>query len=193
MFYQNFSHHVTRMHRLTIEGWPLGKLCSPSSINSVAELELLHKAWVTGTARFRRLSDEEWRKFLDDAYDEGSGGTETDAVRNVSMSLNTAPGESGPPPAPARSISATNHTTSKKRRPEPFTDFVNTMAVDGRPVIVQKKARQKRSDAGVARGPRKKKAVSSTGNASAGNRSPVAASASPAAAAASHDSSAAPA
>ena len=213
MFYQNFEHHITHMYRLTIEGWLLGKLCSPSSIISFAELEVLHNSWVTGTTRFRKLSNEEWTKFLrgtehsgsieggntqGDGDSVGGGGTEGDGTSTVRNNTPTPP-DTAPDTAPTAThhtpsapvvndpvttqmtltapilASITNHPTAKKRKAAPFTDFVNLMAVDGRPVGVQKKPRQKRSDAGLPRGPRKKKVVSS---ASTGDGSTAAGSAS---------------
>lgn len=65
MFYQNFEEHITRPYRLVIEGWPLGKLCCPSSLRTLAEVEILHQCWNTDATHFRRLSDEEWRVWLD--------------------------------------------------------------------------------------------------------------------------------
>jgi hypothetical protein len=187
MFYQNFEDHVTRMYRLTIEGWPLRKLCSPSSVGSFAELEVLYNAWATGTARFRRLTDEQWGKFLD-SYAHGadtSAAGPTDGAPRDDTS-NTAPADGVPVPPTVPSPVAPTPTPKNKRKAAPFSDFVNMMASDGRPVAVQKKARQQRSDAGKARGPRKKKAASSTSTTSAGHQAAVAAAVAAAAAPAAH-------
>jgi hypothetical protein len=169
MFYQNFEHHITRMYRLTIEGWPLPKLCSPSSISSFAELEVLHRSWATGVARFRMLTDDEWKAYLN-GIAEPSGDTHRDDTpaaesasspdstdRNTFPPAPTAPTVQLPVTTPVASTSA---AVIRKRKAAPFTDFINTMSIDGTPVAVLKKPRQKRSDAGLRRGTRKNVASS---------------------------------
>jgi hypothetical protein len=64
MFYQNFEHHVTRCYRVIIVSWPLPKLCCPSSLHSLAEVELLHQSWTSRATHFRRMSETEWKEWL---------------------------------------------------------------------------------------------------------------------------------
>jgi hypothetical protein len=65
MYYQNFDGRITRAHRVVLEGWPLPKFSSPSDIGSLTEVRLLYESWKSGTTRFRRLTDAEWKVWLD--------------------------------------------------------------------------------------------------------------------------------
>ena len=59
MIYKNFSDHITHKHGIVIEGWPLRVFDNPSAIGSQAELNVLLKAWETGTTRFRKMPEDE--------------------------------------------------------------------------------------------------------------------------------------
>ena len=67
MYYENFSKHITSKWQVVLEGWPLNKFISPSSLVTKNEVEILYNAWKTGAAKFRRLSDVEWQLW-DDAH-----------------------------------------------------------------------------------------------------------------------------
>ncbi|KAH9916346.1 hypothetical protein B0H21DRAFT_703062 [Amylocystis lapponica] len=60
MTYTNFDDHITAKHGIVIENWPLNKFCNPSAIGSRTEVDVVYQAFRSGTARFRKLSNEEW-------------------------------------------------------------------------------------------------------------------------------------
>lgn len=61
--YVDFETSITERHGIICENWPLPNFCAPGSINSLAELEVLYRAWSTGVTSFRRLTPEEWHQF----------------------------------------------------------------------------------------------------------------------------------
>lgn len=63
MYYTNFPDKITAKYRVVIDHWPLKKFCSPADLTSKNEVEVLMQAWMTGSAKFRRLSDEEWAQW----------------------------------------------------------------------------------------------------------------------------------
>ncbi|KAI9064984.1 hypothetical protein FKP32DRAFT_1568749, partial [Trametes sanguinea] len=64
MSYVNFDYHVTLQHGIVVEGWPPGiKFAAPGKFNSVLELQALYAAWESGAARFRALTNAEWREW----------------------------------------------------------------------------------------------------------------------------------
>ncbi|KAL7283107.1 LOW QUALITY PROTEIN: hypothetical protein ACG7TL_002532 [Trametes sanguinea] len=65
MSYVNFDDHITLPHGIVIEGWPHGiKFAAPGKFNSIPELQALYAAWETGAARFRTLTNAEWREWV---------------------------------------------------------------------------------------------------------------------------------
>ncbi|KAI0325019.1 hypothetical protein GY45DRAFT_1340412 [Cubamyces sp. BRFM 1775] len=65
MFYMNFDSHITLKYGIVLEGWPSDvKFAAPGHINSLPELQILYTAWETGKARFRSLSNSEWRDWI---------------------------------------------------------------------------------------------------------------------------------
>jgi hypothetical protein len=83
MYYQNFDHHITRTHRVVLKGWPLPKFCCPSDLGSLVEVQLLYESWQSGASRFRKLTDPEWKDWLDGVLAEqmeqaGRGSRETE-------------------------------------------------------------------------------------------------------------------
>jgi hypothetical protein len=65
MYYQNFDSRVTLAYGVIIEGWPLPKFCCPSDVGSFTEVQLLYESWKSGATRFRKLSDSEFKAWLD--------------------------------------------------------------------------------------------------------------------------------
>ncbi|CDO75655.1 hypothetical protein BN946_scf184941.g8 [Trametes cinnabarina] len=64
MSYVNFDYHITLQHGIVLEGWPPGiKFAAPGKFNSIVELQALYTAWDTGAARFRALTNAEWREW----------------------------------------------------------------------------------------------------------------------------------
>ncbi|KAI9069497.1 hypothetical protein FKP32DRAFT_1553814, partial [Trametes sanguinea] len=61
MLYVGFAEHITARHGVVIENWPLPRFLAPSAIRTRLELTTLLSAWETDTARFRKLSREEWQ------------------------------------------------------------------------------------------------------------------------------------
>jgi hypothetical protein len=74
MYYQNFDSHITRTHRVVIQGWPLPKFCCPSDIGSLTEVQLLYDSWKSQSTTFRKLTDVEWKKWLDNDFAERMDG-----------------------------------------------------------------------------------------------------------------------
>ncbi|CDO74427.1 hypothetical protein BN946_scf184764.g3 [Trametes cinnabarina] len=65
MFYTNFEENVTYKFGVVLENWPLKKFCAPGEIGSQVELDVLKNAFEQGVTKFRSLSDDEWREWLD--------------------------------------------------------------------------------------------------------------------------------
>ncbi|KAL0571869.1 hypothetical protein V5O48_010089 [Marasmius crinis-equi] len=67
MEFKQFDHLITRRFGVVLEGWPLPKFANPSELGSALEpLGKLKDALVDGTCRFRKLSDAEYTKWLND-------------------------------------------------------------------------------------------------------------------------------
>jgi hypothetical protein len=62
MYYSGFPEQITGKRQIILKGWPLNTFCSPSQLVTKNEVEVLYNAWKTGTAKFRRLSDDEWKE-----------------------------------------------------------------------------------------------------------------------------------
>lgn len=66
MYYVNFPDKITAKYCVVIDNWPLKKFCSPADLSTKNEVEVLMQAWTKGSAKFRRLSDEEWAQWHQD-------------------------------------------------------------------------------------------------------------------------------
>ncbi|KAF7976790.1 hypothetical protein HWV62_5636 [Athelia sp. TMB] len=157
MFYKGFEDHITSKYGVVCRGWPLPKFQSPADMSTKNEVELVMHAFKTGTTSFQRLTEAEWR-----AWDEArfQAALEQQAgPRDRSESVEShASGERdiemvrGPSEPQASSSSDSPHDVLQPSR------FLNTVTTTSGMVIDTSsvKKRKKRSDAGVARGPRKK-------------------------------------
>jgi hypothetical protein len=100
MKYLNFHTHITRVYGLVIEGWPLGRFCSPSQVGSHTELRALYKAFSNNVTRFVKLDRAVWESFL--AQIEVIAPNDTTAPVKVRLDDNTGviwavSGEAGEP------------------------------------------------------------------------------------------------
>ena len=68
MAYVNYGEHITAKYGVIIENWALKKFVAPGSINSIPMLTVLKQALETGVTRFRALSDDDWKKWIEAAY-----------------------------------------------------------------------------------------------------------------------------
>lgn len=68
MIYHNFDDAITAKHGIVLENWPLAKFCNPSQIGSRNEIDIVYQAFRSGTARFRKLSNEEWEKWSETRF-----------------------------------------------------------------------------------------------------------------------------
>lgn len=75
MNYANFGDSITRKYGVVIEHWPLPTFCSPSDIKTRNEVSVLFNAWSSGTARFRRLSNEEWEAWEAESFQSALNST----------------------------------------------------------------------------------------------------------------------
>jgi hypothetical protein len=176
MYYQNFDDHITCVYRIVIEGWLLPKFASLSNIGSLTEVQLLYESWKSGATCFRRLTDNEWKEWLERAV-----ASQTEEVVGMeARELATMAGEGGGISSGDRlhtgstlapwqvSRNSAIHGLAIAGDPHganrwPFTDFVNTVtSSNGQPVLAQKKGRKPHSDKGKLRGPWKNVPVATT-------------------------------
>ncbi|KAI1782048.1 hypothetical protein LXA43DRAFT_906963 [Ganoderma leucocontextum] len=159
MNYTNFADAITAKVGIVAENWT-SRFETPSGLSHL-EVEIALRAWEAGTTRFRALTDEEWRAWLEAQYHP-----------QTAMS-----------PSPEATPSTTD-ATSMPRRPNVFAlgqtcllwakrvcsgpmsvDFINSgTPAAGEAFSIPKSTRKKRSDAGVPRGPRKKPANAAAEN-----------------------------
>ncbi|KAI0753043.1 hypothetical protein C8Q80DRAFT_1051582, partial [Daedaleopsis nitida] len=62
MNYTQFDTAITAKHGIIKENWPIPQFISPSNMMHM-EVEITLRAFESGAARFRSLSDEEWREW----------------------------------------------------------------------------------------------------------------------------------
>ena len=63
MYYSGFPEKITRKWKILLEGWPLNTFSSLLQLMTKNEVEVLYNAWKTGTVKFHRLSDDEWKEW----------------------------------------------------------------------------------------------------------------------------------
>jgi hypothetical protein len=161
MYYQNFDDNITAKFGVVVENWPLKKFCNPSEVGSRYELKTLFHAWQSGATRFRQLSDVELEEWEEQRFQSKLHTTEQNGDKDVDENSEPAPNTTPQSPADVTTAVATTSSTTKRGKKrkgnDPFSEVANTvMSTDGTPVPVTKKARKRRSDAGV---PRKAKAA----------------------------------
>ncbi|PCH39059.1 hypothetical protein WOLCODRAFT_44685, partial [Wolfiporia cocos MD-104 SS10] len=61
MFYPNFDEMITAKYGVIHINWPLQKFCSPSNIGSRNELQVLYRAFESGTTYFRLMDPDEFK------------------------------------------------------------------------------------------------------------------------------------
>lgn len=61
MSYTHFDTRITERCGVVCENWPLPKFCPPGDFSSRAALQILYEAWRTDSARFKKLSQEEFQ------------------------------------------------------------------------------------------------------------------------------------
>ncbi|KAH7904201.1 hypothetical protein BJ138DRAFT_1239951 [Hygrophoropsis aurantiaca] len=176
MYYVNFDENITAKYRVLVENWPLPKFCNPGSIGSNVELKVLYNAWQSGATYFRKMTQDEFRRWEAGQAEqverrevepeerverrgaepeEGSNGVDEHAHSNDT-------GHPAPLASALNSVSpyanpSTFTSTSRKRTHEPYQDYVMTISgASGMEVQVPKKARKVRSDKGTKKGPRRK-------------------------------------
>ena len=85
MYYNNFETNITAKYGVVCEGWPLSKFCCPSDVGSRTELMVLHHAFESGSARFRAMDAEEFKKWQDKQFHTAIGRIES--TDNVSFDI----------------------------------------------------------------------------------------------------------
>lgn len=183
MYYTNFDEHITKEYHVLIRNWPLKKFQSPSDITSATELRVLLRSWQSGTTHFYKMNTRtEIDTWEDRYYSRSSGsGTTADAAHVVGGEVQNNTQEdgsragvdsqeqgSGVAGEGASSVGRGIETLGSGTIPTaggPATSFINNFSVtseNGTVVQMAKKPRKKRSDAGKARG-KKRKAIEDEG------------------------------
>ncbi len=177
MMYVNFESHITEKFGIIVENWPLEKFIAPGAIGSRIELQTLYNAWSTGATSFRRLSPaelKEWhsQKFqvqvaaapapssLTPAATSSSAGaddmvTQESAAGTDDMATQESAAGSSTISAGSSSLqqaaASTSEATLTPGQPSPVAaTHMGVFAVTSQ-VLVEKKKRKKRSDAGTKR------------------------------------------
>lgn len=173
MFYSNFNDHITAKYALIIEGWPLAKFVPPGQIRSRIELEQLVRAWETNTARFHKLSRDEFEAWVqqpllaaehagspDNATTDSCGAiTVPDPEQQHEVTTPTPDAICGASRTPPATSGAEKHTmpneaagTAPKRHKTGivFSDAWNVIvSASGEVIQIAKKARAPRKDKGT--------------------------------------------
>lgn len=63
MFYPNFDEMITAKYGVIYVNWPLQKFCSPSDVGSRNELQVLYRAFESGTTYFRLMDPDEFKRW----------------------------------------------------------------------------------------------------------------------------------
>ncbi|KAI0373525.1 hypothetical protein BV20DRAFT_989321 [Pilatotrama ljubarskyi] len=65
---KSYMKNVVMRYRVRIEGWPLAEVPfrNLSDVPNLGKLELLLQGWRSGTIRFSRITEEEYREMLTD-------------------------------------------------------------------------------------------------------------------------------
>ncbi|KAI1782535.1 hypothetical protein LXA43DRAFT_905533 [Ganoderma leucocontextum] len=156
MNYLNFSDAITGKCGIVAENWAT-RFENPSGL-SCLEVEIALRAWESGTTRFRALTDEEWRAWLEGRAPLAENAPPMTLTNQSAAS--TLPEKRTPTEAEAIAPAA------KRVCAEPVSvSFINSATpAAGEAFSVPKATRKKRSDTGIPRGPRKKPANAASEN-----------------------------
>jgi hypothetical protein len=94
MSYQNFEDSITDKFGVIIENWPLKNFCSPNDVKSRNEINVLYHAWESGSTCFRRMGNEEWKKWQEDRFQ--SAMSQMDATAHMDQAEAGATGNTSP-------------------------------------------------------------------------------------------------
>lgn len=176
MNYVNFHGTITAKIGLVTFGWPLPGFKSPSNMTHM-EAEVVLRAFESGAAGFRSLSDEEWRSWLATHYaPQAIAAPDTTPVPEGEQPTSDPFTEPDASPVPdsvvageKRPLDTTEDPGQRKRAclgPTPVSlNFVNSgTPLHGGNFEVPKATRKPRKDKGEKRGPYKKRAVVNSEN-----------------------------
>ena len=139
MFYKSFDEQITRKHGIIVEGWPLPGFENPSSIGSQVELRVLLNAWQSNAARFRKMSENEFKAWTAVRYGDPDPAASTPASHpHTTAPPLSSPGHATHASSPAPPVSTINFVQFNPASPASLSG-------------VQKKARKTRSDKGKPR------------------------------------------
>ena len=124
MNYVNFDDAITAKFGIVREAWPPGvPFQSPSAMTHL-EAEICLHAFQNNAARFRSLTDEEWREWLKARYTPkaleepaAAEGDPADSAAQASGVIETAKTAETPTAATPAESSTTSETTWRERRP----------------------------------------------------------------------------
>ncbi|THU96507.1 hypothetical protein K435DRAFT_797260 [Dendrothele bispora CBS 962.96] len=121
MVYVNFHEHITHPYQIVVKNWPLPKFCSPSSHNSMAEVELLLNAWTSNTTHFHKFSDAEYNKWENSGFEEAMAVTTMTSRPTQSTPPSQAPDNAADPPTPTESpdLSPEGHPSTPPNNSDP--------------------------------------------------------------------------
>lgn len=190
MAYKNFDEKITSKYGVVIEGWPLAKFRGPGDISSKVELRVLYQAWESDAARFRRMSDEEFKQWDAARFDQAlaittgnhDGTPQDDTQGNTfepssadAITPSTTPGDlTSPLMASPPSSQVATPTAPSAAVPQVVPVIFHNISVvtssDGTPLGITQKPRKPRCDAGSTRGPYRKAAPSDPPAASTSRR-----------------------
>lgn len=83
MCYSGFAERITVRYGIVVVNWPLAKFVNPSSVSTKTEAEILWNAWETDTARFYRMTGEEYKTWYAEYQSSVvSSGPQSDGAAN---------------------------------------------------------------------------------------------------------------
>ncbi|KAF7970292.1 hypothetical protein HWV62_24416 [Athelia sp. TMB] len=157
MFYKGFDEHITSKFGVVCRGWPLPKFQSPAEMATKNEVELVMHAFRTGTTSFQRLTEAEWRAWDETRFQAALEQQTDPRDQSESVESHTSGDRDVEMVRSASEPQASSSSVPPQDVLQP-SRFVNTVTTTSGMVIdtSNPKKRKKRSDAGVARGPRRK-------------------------------------
>ncbi|KAH9931190.1 hypothetical protein B0H21DRAFT_699888 [Amylocystis lapponica] len=133
MWYNNFDTQITNKYGIIIENWPLAKFCCPSDVGSRPELEVLYRAWESGTTRFHVMPDAEWEEWQEARFQAQMRVMEGEDLEEEEASTtheNSAPSHASAS-SPSPTVSPPSNSTTSPG--DSAVDSAGTMVHDKRP------------------------------------------------------------
>jgi len=82
MYYAEFDQQITAKYGIVVECWPLTSFVAPGNLRTLNELDILFRAWDTGSTRFRKMDKEELAEWEEARFQDALGSGEVTMSNN---------------------------------------------------------------------------------------------------------------